>query len=120
MPDQTGAVNLVQNMQLADPEPLSMRILKAIAPYVPKRPVGLEVVGIDVMYITYILPNTGQIQSGYVFLMTVRGVLLGDMHNITNAHIIPPSVPTEDMVREYIHISTSRLREARAMQAMKQ
>jgi hypothetical protein len=86
----------------------------AIAPHVKKHYIGLEVVGIDVLFSAYLMG--GQLQSGYVFLMTVRGALLGRQHYITNVHILTPSIPPDDEIEVMLQIITQRLREAKAAQ----
>jgi hypothetical protein len=87
---------------------------EAIAPKVLKHYVGLEVVGIDVLYCSFLMNNS--LQSGYVFLMTVKGALLGPAHYITNMHLLPPAVPDEKEIEGAIMVSTSRLREAKVQQ----
>lgn len=99
----------------ADQTPLTRRIFEAVAPHVPKHPVGLEILGIDVVYGAFNV--NGMLVNGYALLITVRGALLGPQYNITNAHVVPPAVPSEVEVHEMIHISTSRLREAKTAQA---
>jgi len=115
MPDMTGAINITPEVDLADPEPLSRRMLAAIAPHVPKRPVGLEVVGMDVHYSTFMV--NGAIMTGYAFLLTVKGALIGTQYHITNAHILAPAVPDAKTAQEAVHISTAKLREAKVAQA---
>ena len=115
MPDMTGAINITPEVDIADPEPLSKRMLAAIAPHVPKHPVGLEIVGMDVHYSTFMVG--GNIVTGYAFLITVRGALIGTQYHITNAHVLAPAVPDEKTAKEAVHISTAKLREAKMAQA---
>lgn len=109
MPNETGAVTI--QPELVEQEPLSIRMLKAITQYLPKRPVGLDVVGADVQYGAYLVE--GNLMSGYALLITVKGAFIGPQYHITNAHIIAPYIPSRSEAEEMIHVSTARLREAK-------
>jgi len=89
-------------------------MLAAIAPHIPKNPVGLEIVGADVQYATFNV--NGMLVSGYALLITCKGALLGPEYHITNAHVVAPFIPNKVQAEEMIHISCARLREAKVAQ----
>jgi hypothetical protein len=100
-------------------EILSSRILDIALDELPKRSLGLNILGIDVEWGLWDITTPagpGQTWS-YAILTSVREtgpkgeVLLGDRTPVTNAHVLSGTWPSETEIRDGISKSCDALRE---------